>query len=240
MASVTGLVNAWKEGFAINYSSKIGEFLTSFQYYEKESGNCLGEPVKLELIRRDLRNYRELDGLFAVWKNDLHPDSKSLIERLENFDVERRCCTRDRPSTRAHQVAQNDTKPNAVKTCHYCNRKGHIRPECRTYLKDKESGNLKTNKTTKTPTIKGNKGKGKDRVGHAVIETTNCACENANGSWQWIAQPQESAPIEQRLALLVQEKLDSRCRSESTSKVITSPSFRSGGTSKATTNSDFR
>ena len=239
--------NAMQKLFSLRCNSvnNIGEFLTSFQYLEKESGNCLGEPVKLELLRRDLRNFRELDALFAVWKNDLNPDSKSLVERLESFDVERRGSTRDKAPARAHPASQSTPNPHADRTCYYCNKQGHIKPDCRSFLRDKESGNVKPNakgsKGGKGSVGKGGKGgkggkdgKGKDKdkgqgKGYGVIEEEGEKWDEQGGSWQWIALPDQSSSIEQSLALLVQDKLnlsEASCdQTEGTRKSLTDQSF---------------
>ena len=218
--------NAMQKLFALRCQNVngLGEFLTKFQYLEKESGATLGESVKLELLRRDLRGMRDLDALFAVWKNDLNPDSKSLIERLESYHIERREHNRDKPSGRAYQVS-GGANNHAELTCHYCNRLGHIKPNCFTFQKDKESGNLKPKGAGKGGKGQSSKGKGKGKSngkskgkakgkGKANATVEEGACEEAweyeGSSWEWCEPTtNEETSVQSGLVTIVEEKLKS-------------------------------
>ena len=218
--------NAMQKLFALRCHNigGLGEFLTKFQYLEKESGATLGEAVKLELIRRDLRGMRELDALFAVWKNDIDPDSASLMERLETHDVERREHNRDKPPGRAHQVSGGGGNKYAELTCHYCGKLGHIKPDCYSFKNDKESGNVKPKGAGKGGKGQPSKGKGKGKSngkgngkakgkGKGLATVDEGACENTweyeGSSWEEWSDPNAHAQtsVEASLATMVEQKL---------------------------------
>jgi len=70
MASVTELVNAWKEGFANKYSSKIGEFLTDdFRFVGATSGRNETKEEALDNVASNPRSM-SIDNLEVIYEND--------------------------------------------------------------------------------------------------------------------------------------------------------------------------
>ena len=75
--------------------SRLGDYLARFSLYENDAG-VIDEAMKIELLKNSLRQFSQLDAVFAVWQKDLG-SADELFQDLEAFVAERRDTQKGHP-----------------------------------------------------------------------------------------------------------------------------------------------
>ena len=127
----------------------LGAFLAKFVMLVNETDG-IDPAMKIELLKRQLLRYNNLDAIFAVWKKEDFPSFESLLASLEEYAQERR----------GTEQVRHSHLTSGYGKCNWCKKEGHFLVDCPICAADVKAGRALSREDYQAQQNKG-KGKGK-------------------------------------------------------------------------------